>query len=181
MTRSLNSNVQVNVSSQIDQNPDFKSVYEYIKRLLNSDDTDLNGLEVGEMRPYLFRKPREAIVYSLTDKRWEKGVIYYTIEIQQYLPTDTLKALMNREVLEAFRNEDVLVNLEQNRNCVTATKRGVYRADKILLWVEIVVTAIVLLIFLSSKLIPQNVSIRDSRPVPEQKSLEPPNDERIKP
>jgi hypothetical protein len=177
MTRSLHSNVQVNVSSQIDQNPDFKSVYEYLKRLLNNDDTYLKGLDVGEMRSCLFPNTREAIVYSLTDKRWEKGIINYTIEIQQYLPNDTLKALMKTEVVEAFKDKNFLLY----RNCLTSAKRGVYRADKILLWVELLVAAIAVLILLSPKLIPQNLSTRDSRPVPEQKSVESPNDERIKP
>ncbi|MCF2152298.1 hypothetical protein IQ276_039115 [Desmonostoc muscorum LEGE 12446] len=148
----VDANLQPFFDTQFNQNSEFLAEYEHFERLLHVDDRYLNGLKVGETRPYRFRND-DTILYFLVSETFDNGIKNYVIEIKQFIAKDVWEALKQHQGL--FKKSWHILQ------CAVA------RADSIQFWIEIVLAIGVLSILFTSKIFSSDVPERNNRSVPE--------------
>lgn len=161
----VDANLQTFFDTQLNQNSEFLAEYERFERLLHVDDRYLNGLKVGEMRPYRFNNG-DVIVYSLVSETFGNGIKNYVIEIKQFIA---------KEVRDALKQD-----LGLFKKCWRILQRGVARADGLQFWIEIALAIGVLSILFTSKFISKDVpEINNLPPVPEHQAPKLPQNKQI--
>lgn len=138
----VNARLQPFFDTQLNHNSEFQAEWERFEKLLDVDDRYLNGLRVGEMRPYRFGNG-DAIFYSLVSETFDNGIKHYVIEIEDFL---------RKKAREALRQHQGLF-----KKCWRIVQGGVDRAASFDFYIQIAIAIGIVSILFASKIVSSDV------------------------